>query len=225
MGDEGVFERVGHEGGVAGLSEEVVEELCEVFGLGGEHDEALTEARGEREQVRGAQLVEQAVVAREDDAQDGARVEVGGGEQAHLGEHGVLELLRLVDEQERSHAGVVEVGAPALAQHLEAVPAIVVHQRDAEQLAHLAVEVGKARGGMGERGDAQPLGAFGAFGEQAQRHALSGAGRAGDEGEAAGAHQMVLDAAAEAVHRGGGHEALDGQLGGEGIELQPVEGQ
>ena len=73
------------------------------------------------------------------------------GEQAHLGEHGVLEFLRLVDEQERAHAGVVEVGTPALAQHLEAVPAIVVDQGDAEQLAHLAVEVGEARGGMGQQ--------------------------------------------------------------------------
>ena len=61
------------------------------------------------------------------------------------------------------------------------------------------------------------------FGEQAKGDTLSGAGLAGDEGEAAGAHQMVLDAAAEALHRGGGHEALDGQVGGEGIELQPVE--
>ena len=165
------------------------------------------------------------MVAREDDAQDGARVELGGGEQAHLGEHGVLELLRLVDEQERAHAGVVEVGTPALAQHLEAVPAIVVDQRDAEQLAHLAVEVGEARGGVGERCDAQPLGALGAFGEQAKRDTLSGAGLAGDEGEAAGAHQMVLDPAAEALHRGGGHEGVEGQLGGEGIELQPVEGE
>ena len=94
----------------------MVEELCEVAGLGGEHDEALTETRGQREQVRGAQFVEQAVVAREDDGEDGARVEVGGGEQAHLGEHGVLEFLCLVDEQERSHAGVVEVGTPALTQ-------------------------------------------------------------------------------------------------------------
>ena len=34
-------------------------------------------------------LAEQSVVAGEDDREDGARVEVGGGEQADLGEHRV----------------------------------------------------------------------------------------------------------------------------------------
>ena len=132
--------------------------------------------------------------------------------------------LVLLDPLVRLH-GVDENAVAEIAPILGFLRDLQRRFETAEQLAHLAVEVGEARGGMGQRCDAQPLGAFEAIGEQAKGGALSGAGLAGDEGEAAGAHQMVLDAAAEAVHRGGGDEGLDRKLRGEGIELQPVEGE
>ena len=78
---------------------------------------------------------------------------------------------------------------------------------------------------MGERCDAQPLGALGALGEQAKGDALAGAGLAGDEGEAALAYQMLLDAAAEALDSRGGHEAVERQVGGERVPLQAIEGE
>ena len=58
---------------------------------------------------------------------------------------------------------------PALAQHLGAGPSIVRGEFDAEQVAHLAVEVGKA--GLGPADDADPDVALGAepLGENAQR--------------------------------------------------------
>ncbi len=44
-----------------------------------------------------------------DDTEDGARVEVGGSQQTHLGQD--REFLGLVDEQERAHTGVVEMAS------------------------------------------------------------------------------------------------------------------
>ena len=104
-----------------------------------------------------------------------------------------------------------------LAQSLEAEPAVVVDQGDAEELGEFVVEVGDAGRGMGQHRDPQPLGALEAPGEQAQRHALAGAGVAGDHREPAGAHELGLHPAAEAVDGRGGHEAFDRQVGGEGV--------
>ena len=78
---------------------------------------------------------------------------------------------------------------------------------------------------MGQRCDAQPPVRSVRLASRRSATLFPVPGLAGDEGEAAGAHQMVLDPAAEALHRGGGHEGLDRKLGGEGIELQPVEGE
>jgi len=53
----------------------------------GAHDvEALADARCDRLQVWRAQFCEQAAVAGQDDTEDGARVEVGGSQQTHLGQ-------------------------------------------------------------------------------------------------------------------------------------------
>ena len=53
-----------------------------------------------------------------------------------------LHLLGLVDQQHRPGQGALDVGLPALAQDLGAAPAVVRAQLDAEEVAHLAVEVG-----------------------------------------------------------------------------------
>ena len=225
MSDEGVLECGRHQGGIAGLLDQVVEQPGELAGFAAGDEQALSDARGDGQQVGVAQLGHKTVVARENDAQDGARVEVGRGEQAHLGQHRVGELLCLVDEQERAQAGLAQVGAPVLAQPLEADPAVVVGQGDAEEVGEFVVEVGDAGRGTGQHRDPQPLGVLETVGEQAKRHALAGAGVAGDHREAAVAHELALDPAAEAVEGRGGHEAFDRQVGGEGIELQPVEGE
>ena len=70
---------------------------------------------------------------------------------------------------------------------------------------------------MGQRCDAQPLSGLEALGEQAKGDALSGAGLAGDEGEAALADKVMLDPAAETLDGGGGHEAVERHIGGEGV--------
>ena len=95
-------------------------------------------------ELLGAQALEQAAVAGEHDGQQDVAVEAGGGQQAQLGEHGGQHLLGLVDDQHRSRQRGVDVGLPALAQDLGAGPAVVRGELDAEQVAHLAVEVGEA---------------------------------------------------------------------------------
>ena len=58
-------------------------------------------------------------------------------------------------------------------------------QFDAEQIAHLAIEVGEAGLGAGDDADLDVALRAEALGENAQRDGLAGAGGAGDEGEAA----------------------------------------
>ena len=79
-------------------------------------------------------------------------VEARGRQQPQLGEHGGQHLLGLVDDQHGSRQRGVDMGLPALAQHLGAGPAVVRGQLDAEQVAHLAIEVGEA--GLGPADDA-----------------------------------------------------------------------
>ena len=88
------------------------------------------------------------------------------------------------------------MGLPAITQHLGSGPAVVRSQLDAEQIAHLAIEVGEA--GLRARDDSDLDVALRAeaLGENAQRDGLAGAGGAGDEGEAAFADEL-LDAPAE----------------------------
>ena len=75
------------------------------------------------------------------------RVEVGGGAQAVFGEHRIGQLPDLVDEQNRAHAGVVEMGEPALVQVSEPAAAVAAHEFDAEQITHLAVDAAEFRAG------------------------------------------------------------------------------
>jgi len=46
-----------------------------------------------------SKLLDEPAVAREDDGEDGARVEFGGRQDAQLGEDGMGHLLRLIDEE------------------------------------------------------------------------------------------------------------------------------
>jgi ParB-like nuclease domain len=132
-----------------------------------------------------SQPVERGKVGEQDMA-----VEARGRQQPQFGEHGWRHLLGLVDDQHRSRQSGVDVGLPAITQHLGSGPAVVRSQLDAEQIAHFAIEVGEA--GLRARDDADPDVALRAeaLGENAQRDGLAGAGGAGDEGEAAFADEQ-----------------------------------
>jgi len=81
-------------------------------------------------------------IAGQHDGQQDVGVEIGGGQQAQFGEHGGLHLLCLVNQQHRSGQGGLDVRLPTVAQGLGATPAVMRAQLDAEELAHLAIEVG-----------------------------------------------------------------------------------
>jgi hypothetical protein len=115
------------------------------------------------------------------------------------------------------------VGVPALAQRLEAAPSVVGLERDAEEVAHLAVEVGDVALGVGQRAHGHVAQLCEPLGQQPQRHALARPGLAADQRKAAFAHQALLDAPAEALDPGGGAQGLGRQVRGEGIPLEAVE--
>ena len=60
MGHQGVLEAGGHEGWIAGLLDQMVEQARKLAGFGGLDEQALADARGERHQVGAAEFAEQA---------------------------------------------------------------------------------------------------------------------------------------------------------------------
>ena len=112
------------------------------------------------------------------------------------------------------------MGLPALAQHLGAGPAVVRGELDAEQVAHLAIEVGEAGLRPADDADLDVALVAEALGEDAQRDGLAGAGRAGDEGEAALADEL-LDAPAERLDARETCSASTGTSGANGFHLRP----
>jgi hypothetical protein len=85
---------------------------------------------GKGEEFIGAQTFGEPPVGGQHGGQQDVGVEVGGGQQAQFGEHGSLHFRRLIDEKHRPGDGALDVSLPALAQF------------DAEEFAHLAIEVG-----------------------------------------------------------------------------------
>jgi hypothetical protein len=100
----------------------------------------------------------------------------------------------VIEEEHGPQEGGVKAGEPALAEGLEAGPAIVRAQDDAEEVADLLVEVsrwfwGCVRARTGELGQpAEPVGA------EPEGDGLAGAGRQGDEGEAPFVGEALLRA-------------------------------
>lgn len=83
------------------------------------------DARAQGHEVLAAQLLDEASVAREHDAQQRLGIEAGAGQEAQLREHGRSHLLRFVDQQHWASSCGFEVSDPAFAQDLEATPAVV----------------------------------------------------------------------------------------------------
>ncbi len=117
------------------------------------------------------------------------------------------------------------MGEPAFAQGLEAAPAVVGLERDAEEITEFAVEVGQIALWMGQHTDGQ-IGESGqALGQQAQGDTLAGAGIALDHGEAALTHQGLFDPPAEVLQLRRDAQRLERQFGGEGVPLQAIQSQ
>ena len=80
---------------------------------------------------------------------------------------------------------------PAIAQHLGAGPSVVRGEFDSEQVAHLAIEIGEAGLGPADDADLDVALSVEPLRKNAQRDRFAGAGRAGDEGEAALADELL----------------------------------
>ena len=186
----------GHQLHRAGLVQRLPEILLKFVRGGALDRQAHAHAAGEGEELVGSQAFEEPSVAGEHDGEQDVRIELGGTQQAQLGENGRQHLLRLVDDEHRPRQRGIDVGLPALAQHLGAGPAVVGTQFDAEQVAHLAIEIGEIGLGPAAHADLDVTLLGEPLGENPQGDRLAGAGRAGDEGEAAFADQL-LDAPAE----------------------------
>ena len=78
---------------------------------------------------------------------------------------------------------------------------------------------------MGESPDGKLALSRQPLGEQTKHHTFAGARIAADKGEAAFAHQAVLDAPAEAVNLAGLQQRLGGQFGRERVEFKAVEAE
>ena len=113
---------------------------------------------------------------------------------------------------------------PALAQDLGAAPAVVRVQLDAEEVAHLAVEVGDVGLGAADHADPDVALRGQMFGQDAQGDRLAAARSTGDEGKAALAGELA-DPPAEGMQACGDMQGLGRHTGGEGVPLEAVEGQ
>ena len=114
------------------------------------------------------------------------------------------------------------MGLPALAQHLGASPAVVGAELDAEQVAHLTIEVGEIGLGPAAHTDLGVTLRREAIGEKAQSDRLAGAGSAGNEGEAAFANQL-LDTPAERLDARRDMERLNRHVRGKRIPFEAIE--
>ncbi len=197
---------------IAGLGTGVAKELRKLGGRGGLKHQARANAAAERHELVTGKTLGQTGVAAEDGVEQAARIEVGAGQDAQLTQHLGAHLLRLVDQQHRTHQGRLDVGLPLLTQGLEAAPAVALRERHAEKVAQLAVEVGDAALRMADHTDGDVAQAREPVGQDAQGHRLAGAGRTGDEGEATLAH-LAFETEAEVFDAWRDEERLRGQLG------------
>ena len=141
---QGSAEFSGHELRRAGLGEGVAEAGEQFLGTGARQGEADPDTAVQRQQFLCLQALAEAAVTGQDDGEQEVGVELCLAQQAQFIQHRRSELLGLVDQQDRPQQSGVDMGLPAGAQQLGAGPAVVGPQLDAEQVAHLAVEVVQA---------------------------------------------------------------------------------
>jgi hypothetical protein len=200
----------------------VIEAAEEFVSSGVLEDETASDATAEREQVGSAQTLDEACVTGEDDAEQLASIEFLAGEHAQLGEDAGERFLSLVDDEDRTRESRGDVVVPASAQGLEATPAVVRLERDAEEVTELAIEIAGARLRVLDRADDDVPHRREATREEAERDALARAGITGDE-DVAAIRDPEFDATEEGVDTGGGVERVDRDIRSEGIEFEAVE--
>src|SRR5690606_12700970 len=157
---EKLEELLGHELRRAALLKKVSEKGDELLTSAWLEVDTHAHATCERHEVDALEAFGEAEIAREDDREEGPRIELVAREDAELLEDVRGSVLRLVDEDHGADEGRSDVRAPTLAERLETAPTIRDAERDAEEVAELSVEVGErglrprgARGASTGRGE------------------------------------------------------------------------
>ncbi len=223
LGERGL-ELGGHQCGVAGDLEEVVEASAQGVSLGVVEVKAPADAASEGQQVGVPKALGQSRVAGEDDAQQLLGVEAPGGEDPQLAEDVGEHLLGFVDDEHGAGERACDVVAPALSERFEAAPAVVALEGDAEEVAELAVEVAAAALRVVDGSDLDVAHLPETVGEQAKCDALATAGVTRDHHEAS-VGECQRHASGESVDFGRWPQRLDGCAGPKGVKGQPVMGQ
>jgi hypothetical protein len=102
---EGGFELGGHEAGIAGGFEQVVEAGEEFVAGCILEDEAAADAATEWHQLGAAKTLDQTCITGEDDTEELARIEILAGQHTQLTQDGGKRLLGLVDDEDRAAEG------------------------------------------------------------------------------------------------------------------------
>jgi hypothetical protein len=220
---EGGLDLGGHQGRIAGGLEEVVETGEKLVARSVFQDETAADAAAEGQEVRGAQLVDEAMVAGEDDTEELVGIEVFTGEDTKLAEDGSQGFLGLVDDEDGTREGGDDVVGPAGTEGLESSPTVVRLEGYGEEVAEFAVEVHGAGLGMLDVADDQVGPGLETLAEQAEGDALAGARVAGDH-DVSTVGDAEFDTSQEGIDGRTGMEGLDGHVRAKGIELEAVEG-
>src|SRR5271169_193102 len=113
---------------------------------------------------------------------------------------------------------------PALTEDPGSGPSVVRLQFDAEELAHLAIEVGDIGLWPADHADLDVALAGQMIGEDAQGSRFAGAGLSRHQSKAAFGSQMA-DASPERVDARANMQGAGRHGGGEGIPFEPIEGE
>src|SRR5258708_5881657 len=140
-GGDARLELGGHQAGVTGGFEEVVEAGEELVALRVVKNETASDPAAERKQVWSAKALAESGVPGEDDAEELTGIELFAGENAQLVEDGGEGLLGLIDDEDGPGERGSDVMGPAGTQGLETAPAVVGRERDGEEIPELAIEI------------------------------------------------------------------------------------
>ena len=120
--------------------------LLQLLGRGALERQAHPHARAQGQEILGAEALDEALIAGEHDGRAaGASPSAPSTTGAARSSTVELHFLAFIGDQHRAAQRGIDMPLPARPQHLGAAIAVVRMQLDAEQLAHLAVEVGHAR--------------------------------------------------------------------------------
>ena len=131
---EGLAESCRHQSGVTGFGHQVFQAAEKFTAAGRLGVQTDPDATTQRDQFFPAQFFGEPGISGEEDTEQALGIEAGTGQQAQFAEHRGIYLLGFVDEQHRAAAGGLQMGEPALAQGLEAAPAVTGFEGDGKDI-------------------------------------------------------------------------------------------